>query len=156
MLLKRTSMLGKYIPVAASRFRNTIQSSFVSPEQFGHNLPEKTKLIRILNDEDACEHISRVICDSARQAKQSTPGHDRRRVNTSEERWQKLVSMKDPRIIWHAIGWGGELYIPIFDKDITLNEVKKEIQRLKPGKPLAQADSDQAFCDSSQTHGLYW
>ena len=61
MLLKIANMLGKDISVAGSHLQNAIQSSFVSPEQFVHNLPEPDELIRILNDEYTCEHISRVI-----------------------------------------------------------------------------------------------
>ena len=74
MLLKRASMLGKDVPSAGNRFRKATQGGFVSPEQFVENLPEPDELSHILNYEDAYEHISTVIFDAARQAKQSTPG----------------------------------------------------------------------------------
>ena len=54
-----------------------------------------------------------MINDAAVRSKipHASVAHDNR-VRNSNERWQKLVSLKDPKLIWRAIDWSGSFDIP--------------------------------------------
>ena len=100
-LLERACLLGTDPDRTHSNGRRPFKPGHIDTDRFITNLPDATQVIGSLHDPNAAQYLSDVIYDAAVRSKipHASVAHDNR-VRNSNERWQKLVSLKDPKLIW--------------------------------------------------------
>ena len=111
-LLERAKLLGEDTYVKAHISRKPIKTSSINSDYFVEKLPDPETLFMILHNADACELITETIYGAARSARERPVVHEQQQFRNSVERWQKLVTLGDPKTIWRAIDWGGNLDVP--------------------------------------------
>ena len=78
------------------------------------NLPDPDLFAGSMADGNLCELVSDAIYTAACKAKKPlTPRNPTdAQTKSSSQRWQKLVSIGDPKLIWRAINWDGSYESP--------------------------------------------
>ena len=110
-VLDRATLLGTYqesqriFSERAVPYHNVNKGYFLQncpdPELIWQNIPENVECLSL--------QISEMLYDICKSAKFPIHALQMGTVENAQKRWQKLLELKDPRIIWKSIGWKGDI-----------------------------------------------
>ena len=117
-MLNRSKQLGRssyeYISEKKQKERKGINSRLVDEAAFVEKISEMDIPVTDMSIDDNLLWLFNALERSASLAR--IKSHPRNHQDLSNDRWRKIFELNDPKAIWQAIGWNGEL-IESHDKD---------------------------------------